>query len=162
MKQVSFYHDAAYCSGCLTCVMACRDYYNLPKGLYRRRVLEKESGCFTADETALINDVKVVYHSVSCRHCSEPPCVAACATGALSKRERDGLVVADGSLCNGCRNCLPHCPHQALQFNGETSKIDKCDGCLELIEKNEKPVCVMACPLRVLEFVIREKPNKPV
>ena len=50
-------------------------------------------------------------------------CVAGCPTGAMHKREEDGLVVVNQDVCVGCRYCELRCPYGAPQFD-EKEKID--------------------------------------
>ncbi|MEW6244487.1 MAG: 4Fe-4S dicluster domain-containing protein [Bacillota bacterium] len=72
--------------------------------------------------------------------------------GALYKKEDNGLVLLESEKCCGCRPCLEACPYGALQHHREKEKAGKCDSCTELLEQGEKPACVSACPLRVLDF----------
>src|SRR3546814_10475658 len=38
-----------------------------------------------------------------CEHCLNPTCVAACPSGAIYKREEDGIVLIDQEKCRGWR-----------------------------------------------------------
>lgn len=38
-----------------------------------------------------------------CRHCLNPTCVASCPSGAIYKREEDGIVLIDQEKCRGWR-----------------------------------------------------------
>ncbi|MCG5388740.1 4Fe-4S binding protein, partial [Providencia rettgeri] len=99
--------------------------------------------------------------SISCNHCSNPTCVAGCPTGAMHKREEDGLVVVNQDVCVGCRYCELRCPYGAPQFDEKKKLMSKCDGCYERVAQGMKPVCVESCPQRALDFddieVIRAK-----
>lgn len=90
--------------------------------------------------------------SIACNHCDEPTCVAGCPTGAMHKREEDGLVLVDDSVCVGCRYCEMRCPYGAPQFDTQAKVMRKCDGCLDRLEKNLPPICVESCPQRALDF----------
>ncbi len=49
------------------------------------------------------------------------------------------IYVVDKQKCNGCGNCLSHCPQGALTMSGPDAYIDPelCDGC---------GICVNYCP----------------
>jgi len=41
-----------------------------------------------------------------CEHCLNPACVASCPSGALYKRDEDGIVLVDQERCRGWRFCV--------------------------------------------------------
>ena len=47
-----------------------------------------------------------------CEHCLNPACVASCPSGAMYKREEDGIVLVDQSRCRGWRYCVTRVPVQ--------------------------------------------------
>ncbi|MBQ0532803.1 DMSO/selenate family reductase complex B subunit [Providencia huaxiensis] len=153
-QQYGFFVDTSKCTGCKTCQVSCKDKNELPIGVNFRRVYEYTGGEWTkqtSDDTWQQN-VFAYYVSISCNHCSNPACTKACPTGAMHKREHDGLVVVDEKICVGCRYCEMACPYGALQYNPEKKHMTKCDGCFELIAQNKAPICVASCPLRALDF----------
>lgn len=79
----------------------------------------------------------------------------------MHKREQDGLVVVDQTICVGCRYCELRCPYGAPQYDEKKKLMSKCDGCYERVEKGMKPVCVESCPQRALDFddinILRER-----
>ncbi|MET4693940.1 DMSO/selenate family reductase complex B subunit [Endozoicomonas lisbonensis] len=153
MAQMGFYVDTSKCTGCKTCQLSCKDKNTLPVGVNWRRVYEYAGGDWVQHEDGTFsNDVFAYYVSVSCNHCAQPACAKACPTGAMHKREEDGLVVVNDQVCVGCRYCEMACPYGAPQFNPEKKVMSKCDGCYERVAQGEQPVCVESCPLRALEF----------
>ena len=44
MSQYGFYIDLAKCTGCKTCVIACKDAHSLPVGTNYRKVIEFVEG----------------------------------------------------------------------------------------------------------------------
>jgi len=142
--QVGFYFDQQRCTGCYACVVACKQWHGVPAGPARwRRVETIEAGRFP--------DLWVAHLSLSCSHCLEPTCAAACPTGAITKRVEDGIVVVDKDLCTACRACLESCPYDAPQFRDDSSPMEKCDLCLDRLGEGLRPVCVISCPLRALD-----------
>jgi ferredoxin len=49
MTQYGFYFDASKCTGCKTCMVACKDKNNLPVGMNFRRVTEFSGGNWRQD-----------------------------------------------------------------------------------------------------------------
>ena len=81
-----------------------------------------------------------------------PACVPVCPSGAMHKREEDGLVLVNEDLCIGCKSCAMACPYGAPQYDERKGHMTKCDGCIERTTQGMKPVCVDSCPLRALDW----------
>jgi anaerobic dimethyl sulfoxide reductase subunit B (iron-sulfur subunit) len=149
MSRIGFYFDQTRCTGCYTCVVACKDFYDVEAGRTGYlRVLSIEKGVFP--------DLFVAYLFSPCWHCEDPPCLKACPAGAITQREKDGIVVVDPGRCLGrdqCpEKCKKACPWDAPQFGPQgDAKMEKCQLCLERWEEGRKPVCVEACPLLALD-----------
>lgn len=146
--QLGFYFDQTRCTGCCTCVVACKDWHNVPAGpASRRKVQTIEEGKFP--------DVFVAFLATSCYHCVKPACVSACPVDAISKRELDGVVLVDRMACLGkdnCGMCLQVCPYDGPQFGAEpNAKMEMCDLCFDRLEEGKKPICVEGCPMRALD-----------
>lgn len=151
-KQLGFHLEQGYCVGCFTCQIACKDKNNLAVGQRFRRVHEFAGGGYGPAGQGLIHNVYAYWLSLSCNHCEQPVCVANCPTGAMRKRPKDGVVYVDQSRCIGCRYCVMSCPYGAPQYNPSTGKTGKCDFCKDRLDRGERPACVEACPMRVLDF----------
>ena len=61
-----------------------------------------------------------------CEHCLNPTCVAACPSGAIYKREDDGIVLIDQEKCRGWRMCVSGCPYKKIYYNWSSGKSEKC------------------------------------
>ena len=151
-QQMAFYIEQKHCTGCSACQIACKDKHNLPKGQTFRKVHAYEGGTFKVTGPVVVHNVYAYWISVSCNHCVNAPCLTACPRGAMYKRTEDGLVLIDEERCTGCRNCLAVCPYQAPQFDTDTRKMKKCDFCQDLLQEGKIPVCISACPMRVLSY----------
>ncbi|MFC2066615.1 4Fe-4S dicluster domain-containing protein [Chloroflexota bacterium] len=146
--QIGFYFDQTRCIGCYTCVVACKDWHDVPAGPASWiRVIDIERGKYPHPFTA--------YLTSHCYHCAEPTCMPACPVNAISKREEDGIVIVDREACLGkdsCELCLEVCPYDAPQFGAEeNAKMQKCDLCIERWTEGKNPICVDSCPLRALD-----------
>ncbi|ACV23464.1 DMSO reductase iron-sulfur subunit [Slackia heliotrinireducens] len=152
--QYGFYFDGTRCTGCKTCVLACKDNKNLTSEQAFRQVYEFEGADgFTADDAGCWTVGSFTYYvSSACNHCATPACVEACPVGTMTKHEDTGLVYNDPETCIGCGSCVNACPYGAPQVDTEIQKSIKCDGCHARVEAGEMPICVAACPQRALEF----------
>jgi anaerobic dimethyl sulfoxide reductase subunit B (iron-sulfur subunit) len=146
--QLAFYFDQTRCTGCYTCVVACKDWHDVPAGPASwMRVSTIEKGKYPEPFVAFL--------ATPCYHCDEPACVPACPVEAITKRAKDGIVVVNREACLGkdsCQLCLEACPYGAPQFGAEDdARMQKCDFCLERWEEGKLPICVAGCPMRALD-----------
>jgi|WetSurMetagenome_2_1015567.scaffolds.fasta_scaffold223744_2 anaerobic dimethyl sulfoxide reductase subunit B len=147
MVQQGFLFDQSRCSGCRTCALACKSWHNLPAGpLKYLKIYEYEKGSFP--------DVRIHIQWIPCFHCEDPVCLNSCPVKAIYKEEKYGAVLIDSEKCNGCRQCYNVCPYGAPVFESDARKIkaQKCNMCLDRLEVGLKPICVLACPNRALDF----------
>ena len=84
-----------------------------------------------------------------CEHCLNPACAAACPSGAIYKREEDGIVLIDQEKCRGWRMCVSGCPYKKIYYNGSTGKSEKCTLCYPRIESGNPTVCSETCVGRI-------------
>lgn len=87
-----------------------------------------------------------------CNHCTKPACLAACPTKAIYKREKDGVVLIDDTICKGTKMCHMACPYKRIYFNEEKNVSQKCIACFPRLEKSIAPACVRQCPGRARHF----------
>lgn len=149
MARMGIYFDQTRCTGCYTCVVACKDWYDtMTETVNYMRVRSIERGTFP--------DLFAAYLATPCYHCDQPPCIPACPEAAISKRFEDGIVVVDRDRCVGIgqcpKKCLKACPWGAPQFGPEpNAKMQKCLLCLERLAAGQHPICVEACPMFALD-----------
>lgn len=148
----AFFIDIGICTGCKTCMVACKDKNSLGDGIRWRRVYEFTGGQWTPRDDGLYTpDLFTYYLSIACNHCENPACVAACPTRAMAKNA-DGIVYVDASRCVGCRYCEWACPYSAPQFDPDRGVMAKCDFCRTKEHEAASPACAAACPTRALTF----------
>jgi Fe-S-cluster-containing dehydrogenase component len=98
--------------------------------------------------------VKVAYITRLCMHCDDAPCISACTSGAIYKRD-DGLVIINPEKCEGLRQCIDACPYGAIYFNELSNIAQKCTGCAHLLDRGwpiNEPRCVDSCYDKALIF----------
>ncbi|MBV1867562.1 MAG: nitrate reductase subunit beta [Marinosulfonomonas sp.] len=84
-----------------------------------------------------------------CEHCLNPTCAASCPSGAIYKREEDGIVLIDQEKCRGWRMCVSGCPYKKIYYNWESGKSEKCTFCYPRIESGNPTVCSETCVGRI-------------
>jgi anaerobic dimethyl sulfoxide reductase subunit B (iron-sulfur subunit) len=142
--RYGFSFDKDSCIQCHGCEVACKVWRNVETNVKWRWVenIWKKS----------YPDAENYSASIACLHCVEPLCVEACPVEAISKRGKDGIVVADRETCIGCKACLDACPYHVPAF-GTDDKMQKCDMCHGIIDINtQNPPCVISCPTGALAF----------
>ncbi|CDX01473.1 Anaerobic dimethyl sulfoxide reductase chain B [bioreactor metagenome] len=149
-KQYGFYVDQHNCIGCFTCQIACKDKNDLADGLRWRKVHEFTGGSCIEENGVFKSNVFAYWLSLGCNHCEHPKCAENCPTGAMYKREEDGIVLVDQDKCIGCGYCTWSCPYEVPQVAGKTAS--KCNFCIDLQKEGKNPACVDACIMRVLKF----------
>jgi anaerobic dimethyl sulfoxide reductase subunit B (iron-sulfur subunit) len=146
--QLGFYFDQTRCVGCFTCVVACKDWHDIPAGPANwMQVKCIEEGTFP--------HLFVAYLIRPCYHCEDPACLKNCPVGAISKSADNGIVTLDRDLCLGqkkCGICKTACPYGSPQFgDADEAAMEKCDFCRERWQEGETPICVDACLMRALD-----------
>ena len=84
-----------------------------------------------------------------CEHCLNPSCVASCPSGAMYKREEDGIVLVDQDACRSWRMCVSGCPYKKVYFNWQTGKAEKCTLCYPRLESGQPTICSETCVGRI-------------
>jgi nitrate reductase beta subunit len=84
-----------------------------------------------------------------CEHCLNPACAAVCPSGAIYKREEDGVVLIDQDKCRGWRMCVSGCPYKKIYYNWQSGKSEKCTLCYPRLEAGLPTVCSETCVGRI-------------
>lgn len=152
MTQYAFFFDGTRCTGCKTCMFACKDKNDLGVGVNYRKVYEYTGGETKKDGAgAFTTSCFSYYVSLACNHCDNPECAHVCPTGAMHKEADTGIVKVDATKCIGCGYCHMACPYNAPKVDRDKGHSVKCDFCADLVAQGEKPACVMACPALALQ-----------
>ena len=166
-SSIAILFDASKCTGCKGCQVACKQWNQLPapldfgdapfSGSYEAP-LENSGDTWlrvTFDEVGLASGgATFALGRDACRHCSEAPCVSACASGACHKSS-SGTVVIDTDRCFGCQYCVAACPFKSPKFCERDKKAKKCSMCQDRLQNGLTPACTNTCPTGALEFGAR-------
>lgn len=137
--------DTTRCMGCQTCVVSCKISNEIAGSTYWGSVVSND-GDQVYRPTGTFPNVRLSFRPELCNHCAEPACVAVCPTGAMHKREEDGVVLVDRDVCIGCGTCVEGCPYGVPQVEEEANVSSKCHLCYERLAADKLPWCVQACP----------------
>ncbi|MFP6665791.1 MAG: 4Fe-4S dicluster domain-containing protein [Pirellulales bacterium] len=134
--------DMDRCTRCDDCVRACATAHDNNPRFVRQGPIN--------------NNIMVAN---ACMHCQDPVCMIECPTGAISRREADGVVVINDTTCIGCSTCANNCPYDAIRMveirdadgsfirdhrtRAPIPKATKCDLCVDQLGG---PACQHACP----------------
>lgn len=112
MKKYLFF-DSAKCSACGACALACIDQNDV----------DVASGQQPFRHTFTLENKQgdLSFHSVSCMHCADAPCVMGCPCGCLTKDAETGFTLYDTTNCIGCHSCAMACPYGVPGF-GRTAR----------------------------------------
>ena len=144
--------------------MACKAENGTPPGIFWTKVIDKEEGTYPFAYT--------VFMPMRCNHCSDPPCVEVCPTGASLQREQDNVVLVDQDKCIGCHSCVVACPYEArfvpdnatgYYGSGHTTAYEtvaykkwqvgtaqKCTLCVDRLDVGLAPACIDTCPTKAM------------
>ncbi len=165
--------DLNRCTGCMTCVIACKQENLTRPSVWWNKILELESE--TLD--------RITYLRHACMHCEDPPCLTACSHEAIYQRP-DGIVLIDHEKCEGVGDCADACPYGAIDINSAADyfpdhklpfeeepephrrhppgKAGTCTLCVHRIEAGQEPVCVAGCPSKAMIFGDLDDPNSSI
>ena len=165
MPEVTTFIDMTKCVGCRGCQVACKEWHELGANLntsfvggYQNQAGLAHERWTTVEfyERPAGEGMQWFFRKHQCIHCSDPPCVGVCPTGALYRTEY-GNVHLERQKCIGCKYCIYHCPWQVPQYNAELNKVSKCTLCTERIANRQEPACVKTCVSKTLTFGTRDE-----
>ncbi|GAF79535.1 unnamed protein product, partial [marine sediment metagenome] len=141
-KRYGLVIDLERCTGCDTCTIACKVENKMEVGSGVR--VETVEGTHRDSPAGKYPDLSIYYLPIACMHCDQPPCRDACHAEAIYQRP-DGIVLIDEEKCDGCQECLPACPYQALVYDPDRNVVRKCNLCFERLDQGFEPFCALCC-----------------
>ena len=154
MSSYTLRHDEPSCTGCKACEVACISNKGLGPGPEPLRLI-------TIGPLNVEGRPRTRHVFMPCYHCEEPWCVKACPTGAMQKREKDGIVFVESELCIGCKSCIAACPWGVPQWDPVSRKVVKCDYCKDRVDAGLQPACVTKCITGCLSFGVTDEVPDP-
>jgi Fe-S-cluster-containing dehydrogenase component len=151
-KRYAMAIDTRRCVGCSACVIACKTENKVPAGFFRDWLEEELHGTFP--------NLTLEIRSNRCQHCSEPPCVTACPTGASFIAD-GGITLVSRNKCTGCKACIAACPYDARYVHPD-GYVDKCTFCIHRLQKGLLPACVTVCPTKAMVFGDTNDPDSDI
>jgi Fe-S-cluster-containing dehydrogenase component len=173
MARYGIIVDLNRCTGCMTCILACKEENLTRPTIWWDKILEIENASLD----------HITYLWTACMHCEKPPCAPACPVNAIQKRP-DGIVLIDQKVCNGCGGCVKACPYGVIAMNPNQDyfqrekmpyektadayrmqipkKASKCTLCVHRVEQGKEPICVSGCPSKAKIFGDLDDPASPI
>ncbi|EPI9001099.1 nitrate reductase subunit beta [Escherichia coli] len=118
-------------------------------GEFEKRARDRNFEAMQKEMYGQFENTFMMYLPRLCEHCLNPSCVATCPSGAIYKREEDGIVLIDQDKCRGWRLCISGCPYKKIYFNWKSGKSEKCIFCYPRIESGQPTVCSETCVGRI-------------
>ena len=165
-QEITMLHDVVRCSACRACMVACKQWHDLPADMSTPFEGQYQSHKdLTSHTLNLIQmqeriDSKGKFHwdffKKQCMHCGDPACLNGCPEEAIEKKP-SGAVVINEDKCVGCGYCTTNCPFGIPKVDAERNKSTKCDLCFDRIEQGMQPSCAKTCTADAILFGTREE-----
>ena len=126
------------CSGCDTCVVACKFANDLDLGVCWNRVQ-------VVGPVGDFPNIEQYWLPRQCQQCENAPCIDVCPTGASYREDDYGTVQIDPAACIGCQLCIDACPYGARRYDEASNVVQKCTCCIDRLDKGMQPACVANC-----------------
>jgi formate dehydrogenase iron-sulfur subunit len=159
--------DVTKCDGCRACMVACKNWNDLPAEPQDFLGSAQSHAKTTADTWNVLQyiehenskgDLDYLFRHSTCFHCTDAACEKVCPENAISYTEF-GTVVIDHEKCVGCGYCVNNCPFEVISLkeyvdkNGDKyRKANKCTMCTDRLEEGLQPACVTTCHTGAMEF----------
>jgi nitrate reductase beta subunit len=93
----------------------------------------------------------------------QPGLRRACPSGAIYKREEDGIVLIDQEKCRGWRMCVSGCPYKKIYYNWSIGQIREVHLLLSAHRGGQPTVCSETCVGRIRYLgvhALRRRPHR--
>ena len=157
--------DLTRCIGCRGCQTACKQWHNLPaeettnRGTYQNPpdLSFNTYKLVRMREEEIDGKLRWLYFPEQCRHCIDPPCMAAADDpGAVFQDAPTGAVLFTARTAElSASSVIDACPYNVPR-KAEDGTLAKCDMCNDRVTNGLSPACVQTCPTGTMNFGARE------
>lgn len=167
MAEYIKYVDVTKCDGCRACMVACKNWNDLPAEGEAFQGSVQSHANVTANTWNVLSfiehengkgDLEYLFRHSSCFHCSDAACVKVCPEDAMHYTDY-GTVDVNTDKCVGCGYCVQNCPFDIVQLathkdkdGKEYKKAQKCTMCVDRLDEGMQPACVTTCHTNAMEF----------
>ncbi|MDR2883968.1 MAG: 4Fe-4S dicluster domain-containing protein [Deferribacteraceae bacterium] len=156
---IAMLHDVSKCSGCRACMVACKQWKDLPAdptpfdGQFQshKELSPKTYNLLIMKEYYRHGRLDWNFLKYQCMHCGDATCIKACPSKALYKSD-SGAVLLDEAKCVGCGYCEAYCQYQVPKIDKERKKSTKCNFCIDRVENGMEPSCSKICVTDCISF----------
>lgn len=175
MTKRAMVMDLDRCTGCQSCIVACKFENSIGLGDYWCDVVDM--GPYGTHP-----DISMYWLTFQCQQCENAPCVQVCPTGASYRDPDSNVVLISKEDCIGCKMCAIACPYSdsagahrpsARWYNAREGVMEKCTLCNHLTATSDGvenpddpfdlahavPACVHNCPTGCRHFGDLDDPN---
>lgn len=169
----TFLIDTTRCTACRGCQLACKEWHDLPANETKQRGSHQNPPDLNPYNLKIVRfhehldkNGSVVWNFFpdQCRHCLTPICkdVADMSVpGAMIKDPKTGAVLATEKSAQlspeDAQAVIDACPYNIPRLDPNTSKLTKCDMCIDRVSAGMQPMCVKTCPTGAMAFGEREE-----
>ncbi|HNR12606.1 MAG TPA: formate dehydrogenase [Thermodesulfobacteriota bacterium] len=161
MDEMAILIDVSKCTACRSCQVACKNWNQLKAEKTTNRGSHENPPDLSSStwnrirfhEAIKDGRIDLLFINERCRHCAEPPCVAAAedVPGAIIKDPAGPVVITEKAKQLNAQDIRDACPFDIPRFD-ETGQIFKCTMCADRVLNGLKPACVQACSTGALSF----------
>jgi formate dehydrogenase iron-sulfur subunit len=169
MSGKSFLVDLTKCTACRGCQVACKQWNGLPAEQTRnwgshqnpKDLSYNTYKVVRFEETVVKGALNWLFMPEQCRHCVEPPCMAAAEGADPQAIVRDHMTGAvlftDRTAKLNFQEIKEACPYNIPRQDPKTKKLSKCTMCIDRVYDGLLPACVLSCPTGAMAFGDRDE-----
>ncbi|ELN89730.1 nitrate reductase Z subunit beta, partial [Salmonella enterica subsp. enterica serovar Enteritidis str. 13183-1] len=108
-------------------------------GEFEKRARDRNFDNIQKEMYGQFENTFMMYLPRLCEHCLNPSCVATCPSGAIYKREEDGIVLIDQDKCRGWRLCISGCPYKKSTLTGRAASLRNAYFAIRVLNPASRP-----------------------
>jgi len=159
-KKWTMVIDVRRCIGCQACTVACKTENKVGIGRWRTMVRVMEKGEYP--------NTKRHFFPTLCNQCGKCEKASKRGGGGMFFKRPDGIVDFDQDKAKKDEHgvyesaAVESCPVEAISWDKDTGKPDKCNFCAHRVDAGLMPACVQTCIGKARVFGDANDPNSEV